>query len=465
MFPGMPAGDLAWYFPCVTFNQDGSSNLKATMNDTADHYLGWSCHTTKNGREAFYRFMKSSGDVYFTWDDVKNSSRRLAVYSGNVLDLDVLQWFNTSQVVVDPRIDALRTNPAVWGVDLTHAFQNGNQKQIGQCLSEIIRVGSIDTESVGCIASKVVLYVSLVFILSIVLVKFFLALSFQWFFSRRFAASKSSTGGDPKKRAEEIEHWSEDIYRPPPKLVDPAGGASKRGSMFLPTTSRFTSPYATERSMVKSRPQPTTMASQSSGSRLMAPSAGMYRHTDGSEGTLPSIDPPYRQSTGGGSRSSLLVPGSASDQRLSTSFSEVDGPGPQGFIHEAVRAATTTGMEALRLPPRAHHLSRDRLLGRRRGAAHNPRLHRHDRVSQQPQNHPRRLRRHDQRPRRNPHDARHLPRHDARLRHPARRGPPPFPTSPSPAAPSATTWPASTPASTITASIPSSRPPSSSACP
>ena len=334
--PSNAAGDLAWYFPCVAFNQDGSSDPKATMNTTTDHYLGWSCHTTNFGREAFYKFMKSSGEVYFTWDDVKNSSRRLTVYSGNVLDLDMLKWFNTSQVTVDPRIDALRTNPAVWGIDLTHAFQVGNQKQVGQCLSEIIRVGSIDTESVGCIASKVVLYVSLVFILSIVLVKFFLALSFQWFFSRRFAATKSSTGSDPKKRAKEIEDWSEDIYRPPPKLVDPAGGASKRGSMFLPTTSRFTSPYATERSMVKSRPQPTTMASQSSGSRLMAPSASMYRHTDGSEGTLPSIDPPFRHSLGAGSRSSLLVPGSASDQRLSTALSDVDGAGPQGFIHEAV---------------------------------------------------------------------------------------------------------------------------------
>ena len=330
--PTNAAGDLAWYFPCVAFNQDGSSK----PNTTIEYYLGYSCHTTNFGREAFYKFMKSSGEVYFTWDDVKNSSRRLTVYSGNVLDLDLLQWFNTSQVTVDPRLDALRQNPAVWGIDLTHAFQSGNQKQVGQCLSEIIRVGSIDTESVGCIASKVVLYVSLVFILSIVLVKFFLALSFQWFFSRRFAATKTSTSTDPKKRAKEIEDWSEDIYRPPPKLMDTSSAtASKRGSMFLPTTSRFTSPYATERSMVKNRPQPTTMASQSSGSRLMAPTS-MYKHTDGSEGTLPSVDPPYRQSIGGGSRSSLLMPGSQSDQRLSTTLSDIDGAGPQGFIHEAV---------------------------------------------------------------------------------------------------------------------------------
>jgi hypothetical protein len=135
------------------------------------------------------------------------------VYSGSVLDLNLLQWFNTSQVTYPAQFDDLRKNPAVKGWT-SHAFQSGADKRLGQCLSEIIRVGSIDTETVGCIASKVVLYVSLVFILSIVLVKFLLALSFQWFFSRRFAASKSPSRMDSKKRNRQIEDWSDDIYRP-----------------------------------------------------------------------------------------------------------------------------------------------------------------------------------------------------------------------------------------------------------
>ena len=324
-------GNLAWYFPCNAYNQDGSSQ----PNETSPYYLGYSCHTTVFGRQAFYEYMKSSGDVYFTWDDIRNNSRHLTVYSGNVLDLDLLSWFNTSQVSYPAQFNDLRTNPAVWGVDLTHAFQSGPQKQMGRCLSQIIRVGSVDTESVGCIASKVVLYVSLVFILAIVLVKFLLALYFQWFLSRRFAASKSSMSSSPKKRAKEIEDWSEDIYRPPPKLTDSTSSApSKRGSVFLPTTSRFTSPYATEHSQIKNRPAPTTMASQNSTARLLAPAPGsVYKHANGSEGTLPSFDPSTRHSLGA-SRSSLLM--SSQDQRHSTAVSETEGPGPQGFIHEAV---------------------------------------------------------------------------------------------------------------------------------
>ena len=112
-------------------------------------------------------------------------------------------------------------------------------------------------------------------ILSVVLAKFMLALAFQWFISRKFGASKTSIGKqDSKQRKQQIEEWSDDIYRPPPRLADPAAGpdrSSKRGSTFLPQTSRFTSPYTMDKS-VKTRAPPTTMTSQSTSSR-----GGMYR--------------------------------------------------------------------------------------------------------------------------------------------------------------------------------------------
>ena len=318
-------GDLAWYFPCTTFNQDGSSS----PNLTEPYYLGYACHTTATARDTFYG-LNSAGDVYFTWADIKNTSRNLMVYSGDVLDLDLLLWFNRTQVSVPAQFDELRQNPNVQGVDVTHAFQSSADKQMAKCLSEIIRVGSIDTDTVGCIASKVVLYVSLVFILSIVMAKFFLALFFGWFFSRRFAAPKTSLGPDSKKRNQQIEDWSEDIYRAPPKVPDIPGSGlgdrmSKRGSAFFPTTSRFTSPYAMERSIAKNRPAPTTMASQSSSARLLGPNS-MYKQGEGSQGSFEATHRP--------SRSSLML--SSGQDRFSSVMSEVEGPGPAGFIHEAV---------------------------------------------------------------------------------------------------------------------------------
>ncbi|KAL8764820.1 MAG: hypothetical protein Q9209_007864 [Squamulea sp. 1 TL-2023] len=324
-------GDLAWYFPCNAFNQDGSSS----PNMSSPHYFGYACHTSGLGREAFYS-LGSSGDVYFTWEDIKNSSRNLMVYSGNVLDLNLLNWFNKSQVSYPARFDDLKDNKAARGADVTHALQAGDDKRVGECLSEIIRVGSIDTETVGCIASKVVLYVSLIFILSIVLIKFLLALAFQWFFSRRFAAVKTGLDGNPKKRKQQIEEWSNDIYRAPPRMNDSAVGlsekSSKRSSAFLPTTSRFTSPYAIDRPLSKNRPVPKTMTTQASTAGLLRPTS-MYNQAYTSELTLPSFDPSYRHSTAG-SRSSLLM--SAQDKRFSSTMADVEGAGPAGFIHESV---------------------------------------------------------------------------------------------------------------------------------
>jgi chitin synthase len=321
--PSNANGDLAWYFPCVTFNQDGSS----PPNKTFGPYLGYSCHTTLTGRDTFYG-LRNAGDVYFTWDDIKNSSRNLMVYSGNVLDLDLLNWFNETQVTIPAVWKQLtdkssNLNAAVRGRDVTHALQAAGDKTMAQCFEEIIKVGTVDTETVGCIASQVVLYVSLVFILAIVLSKFILALIFQWFISRKFGAAKTSQSSNPKKRAQQIEDWSNDIYRAAPRMTADMGSTvmgsdrtSKRASVFLPTTSRFTNPYAS--TIDKSRLGPTTMASQSSTSQLVPPNALFRQQND--------------------SLSRLSFPRSNSNDNSSYGgvMSDLEGPGPAGFIHEQV---------------------------------------------------------------------------------------------------------------------------------
>lgn len=325
-------GDLGWYFPCNPFNQDGSSK----PNFTTPYYLGWACHTPAYARNPFYT-LRSSGDVYFTWEDTRNQSRNLVVYSGDVLDLDLLLWFNTSQVSYPAQFDQLRLNPNVRGVDLTYYLQSGDEKQIGRCLQQIIKVGSIDTDTVGCIASKVVLVVALIFILSIVGTKFCFALLFQWFLAPRFAAQRTSMSSDARTRNQQIEDWSNDIYRPGPRFPEPpVPSTGKRGS-FLPTTSRFSSPYnvGSASGNGKQRTPHVTMASQNSTSRLMPSSTTtgpMYRLShNGSGGTL-SVE--NARQNAGASRTSL-IPG-PQEPGYTTMISESEGPGPAGFIHEAV---------------------------------------------------------------------------------------------------------------------------------
>ncbi|KAI1870275.1 hypothetical protein JX265_006445 [Neoarthrinium moseri] len=310
-------GDLAWYFPCRAYNQDGSSK----PNVTEEYYNGYACHTSQVARDRFYLDTKGTADVFYQWADIKNSSRNLIVYSGNVLDLDLLNWFDETQVVIPDRFKELRdrstaANAAVHGRDVTRAFQSTGDKHVAECFEEIIKVGSVDTDTVGCIASQVVLYVSLVLILSVVLVRFVLAVVFQWFISSRYAAIKTSQSSNKKKRNKQIEDWSEDIYRAPPRLngdlSSSVGGSdrtSKRASTFLPTTSRFSAAYGVDRT--QRRPLPTTMASQASTGPLLHPGS-MYRDTNDSRSSFINSDP------------------------YASRVSPNDGYGPAGFIHEAV---------------------------------------------------------------------------------------------------------------------------------
>ncbi|KAK4130446.1 glycosyltransferase family 2 protein [Trichocladium antarcticum] len=317
--PTDASGNLAWYFPCTTFNQDGSSS----PNTTIPYYVGYACHTTAASRDAFYLELTGAADVYFTWDDIKNSTRNLVVYSGNVLDLDLLNWFNDKQVTYPARVKELRdrksaANREIRGRDITRAFQSSGDKQIAECFEEIIKVGTVDTDTVGCIASKVVLYCSLILILSVVAARFVLAIIFQWFISKTYAAVKTSQTSDQRKRNRQIEDWTEDIYRAPPRLTGDIGSSvngssdrhSKRSSAFFPTTSRFSAVYGVDRPNRRSG-IPTTMVSQNAAGQLLNPGS-IYRNGNDSRSSFLKSDP------------------------YATSGSPTEGPGPAGFIHDAV---------------------------------------------------------------------------------------------------------------------------------
>ncbi|WLF76589.1 Chitin synthase, class 3 [Lodderomyces elongisporus] len=193
--------ELAWYMPCRVFSQDGSDSV----NDTEVYYNGWACHTSEVARRAYYN-LKVNGDVYFTWDDIRNSSRNLVVYSGSVLDLNLINWISTDDVEYPELFDKLRDDPTYQGLDISMVLTNPSERQAARCLTEIVKVGVIDSDTIGCIASRIVLIVSLVFILSVVVAKFIMACWFRWVTSRK----QGATEYDNKTmvaRNQEIEHW------------------------------------------------------------------------------------------------------------------------------------------------------------------------------------------------------------------------------------------------------------------
>jgi len=193
--------ELAWYMPCRVFSQDGSDDV----NNTNAYYNGWACHTSETARKAYYS-LKVSGDVYFTWDDIKNSSRNLVVYSGNVLDLNLINWIQHDDVTYPDLFNKLRDDSTYRGIDISLVLTDPSERQAARCLTEIIKVGSIDSDTIGCIASQIVLIVSLVFILSVVIVKFVMACWFRWVTSRKQGATEYDNK-TMAARNKAIENW------------------------------------------------------------------------------------------------------------------------------------------------------------------------------------------------------------------------------------------------------------------
>lgn len=130
--------------------------------------------------------------------------------------------------------------------DLTMQFYRSGQKALGHCLQDIITVGFIDTNTIGCVASEVVLWLSLVFIIGVVAIRFAMAVIFGWFLSWKLGSFSNETYEQRMRRAAEIENWTDDIYRPAPSQYRPnvqKGGVDKynqKKKTFLPQTSRFT---------------------------------------------------------------------------------------------------------------------------------------------------------------------------------------------------------------------------------
>jgi chitin synthase len=146
-------------------------------------------------------------------------------------------------------IDRLMNNASEFiGSDISYSVanyrsQNGTTwKKEAECLSDIIRVGMVDTMTFGCIVSNIVLYISLAVILGVIIVKFSLAVAFGWFLSWKLGNFKDGQSySDRMKREKEIENWTAGIYTPANIMPSPYLYPPRKKSI-IPQTSRFTKP-------------------------------------------------------------------------------------------------------------------------------------------------------------------------------------------------------------------------------
>ncbi|KAG0375497.1 Chitin synthase, class 3 [Mortierella sp. AD032] len=201
-------GNVWNYFPCVVTNIRSETKPMPGVGKQG-------CHIGPESIKArqVIKLLRFTGEVYFSWDDLKEPGTNYAVYNGNVLDLSRLNWLDDNIIVPSGLAPFLNGTFAGKDISLSMSYTK-ERTQITQCLVEIVKVGVIDQMSLGCVVADIVLYVSLIVILSVVLLRFFLAVIFGWVLSWRLGSFDEKTFAEKLKRQEIIEAWVDDNTSP-----------------------------------------------------------------------------------------------------------------------------------------------------------------------------------------------------------------------------------------------------------
>ena len=122
---------------------------------------------------------------------------------GDVLNMDPYLSAHPTPVANDTVDSIIRTQiqkmDATGGRDATRFFYSqGDYRQELACLREKYMAGKIDKLTPGCFFSNLILYASLVVILSLVFIRFLMAVWFSWFMAWRMTSKPKDGYGRPK---------------------------------------------------------------------------------------------------------------------------------------------------------------------------------------------------------------------------------------------------------------------------
>ncbi|KAJ9475603.1 putative Chitin synthase 3 (putative) [Pseudozyma hubeiensis] len=150
---------------------------------------------------AQYGMTNDTRRIGYGWEDIESGNfTNFMVLDGAVLNMTPYLSANPTPIagdVVDLAIRQQLASGVKGGRDATMTFYtNPAARNAIQCLVQKYQAGRIDKITPGCFISNLVLYCSLVVILAIVLIRFFMAVWFSWFMAGRM----SSTPRPSRKR-------------------------------------------------------------------------------------------------------------------------------------------------------------------------------------------------------------------------------------------------------------------------
>ncbi|KAI8084786.1 chitin synthase-domain-containing protein [Halteromyces radiatus] len=135
----------------------------------------------------------STRQVGFDWQQMASPNlTNFLVVDGNVLNMDPYMNTHKTALANDELDSVIRTvlnqTFAMGGRDATKLMYRTSALQAAvPCLVQKYRAGAIDKDTPGCFMAAIILYCSLLIVVSLVLARFLMALIFSWFLSRRLS--------------------------------------------------------------------------------------------------------------------------------------------------------------------------------------------------------------------------------------------------------------------------------------
>ncbi|CDU22535.1 chitin Synthase 7 [Sporisorium scitamineum] len=189
------------------FDRSSSANFPACQGTTAAYAADSIC-VALNGTVlnncplgsmtpatfANYGMNNDTRRIGYGWEDIESGNfTNYMVLDGTVLNMTPYLKANPSPIagdVVDMAIRQQLASGVKGGRDSTMMFYtNPTARKAIKCLQQKYDAGHIDKITPGCFISNLVLYCSLVVILAIVLIRFFMAVWFSWFMAGKMSST------------------------------------------------------------------------------------------------------------------------------------------------------------------------------------------------------------------------------------------------------------------------------------
>ncbi len=186
-------------------------------------------------RNQLYYMIQPYKKVVYDWEQVQGKKSNLIVYDGQVWDLTALMETNSNWFADEAMgLDIIRH----LGSDATPSIARRGKygQQVAECLTNWFKVGDLSTKTMGCLSYQLLTALSLFTITLLILTKFFMAVTFSWFMSRKL---------DKMKKDQDNSGLQQVISQQIPDIVKQSIGITMGTSEILGVSRKTNAPAGT----------------------------------------------------------------------------------------------------------------------------------------------------------------------------------------------------------------------------